>query len=152
MTDATYEGKCFCGSLRYTVSGEPMLAGHCHCQDCRDWGGAPLISFVIFPHDAFKVTAGEEYLTIAGRVPETPRGWCSRCGGHVGAFRTEGRAPIVPHVALCPDFLSGFNFTPTVHLFCGEAVLQVNDELPHYLDVPTDMGGSGELVSWAGSR
>jgi hypothetical protein len=149
MVDNTYEGRCFCGSLRYTVAGEPLFSGYCHCQDCRDWGGNPMVSFVIFPFKAFKVSAGEEHLTIAGRVPETPRGWCSRCGGHVGVFRTEIE---MPHVALGAHVLADFPFTPTMHLFCDEAVLQVDDELPHYRGTPEELGGSGELISGGGAR
>ncbi len=144
MTNATYEGRCFCGSLVFKVSGEPIYAGYCHCQDCRDWGGTPMVSFVMFPYDAFEVVAGEEHLTVAGRVPETPRGWCARCGGHLGVFRSEHE---MPHVALSPHVFFDFPFAPTMHVFCGEAVLRLDDDLPHYRDTPESFGGSGELTS-----
>ena len=103
-----------------------------------------MVSFVMFPFDAFEVIDGEEHLTIAGRIPETPRGWCGRCGGHLGAFRSEHD---MPHVALSPHLLSDFPFAPTMHVFCSEAVLRIEDDLPHYADTPEVFGGSGSLAA-----
>jgi hypothetical protein len=44
-----------------------------------------------------------------------------------------------------------FDFTPTIHVFCGDAqpgTLQSykNDGLPKYKDLPKEMHGSGETV------
>jgi hypothetical protein len=30
----TYRGGCLCGAIRYEITAEPMMAGHCQCLDC----------------------------------------------------------------------------------------------------------------------
>ena len=35
----THTGSCLCGAVHYTISGDPMMAGHCHCIDCRKSAG-----------------------------------------------------------------------------------------------------------------
>ena len=140
----SYEATCFCGAIRYAVSGDPLFAGYCHCQDCRDFGGAPMIAFTLFPLDAFEVLAGEEHLKTYRRVPETPRASCAQCGGGIGVIRSEADPP---HAGISPLLLDGFKFEPTMHVFCEHAVIEINDNLPHYKDIPTELGGTGELIA-----
>jgi hypothetical protein len=154
MTDSVYNGRCFCGAIHVEVRGDPILAGYCHCQDCRDWSNAPVTSFAMWPYDAVTITQGEENLALFGRIPETPRAWCARCGGHIGAFRDKYDPP---HVSLFPHMVPAFPFAPSLHVFCREAVIDIKDDLPRYRDLPksittpgTMVEGSGELM--AGSR
>jgi hypothetical protein len=30
-----HNGKCFCGAVEFSVSGEPVAMGFCHCESCR---------------------------------------------------------------------------------------------------------------------
>lgn len=150
MSESLYQGQCFCGAVRIEVRGAPILAGYCHCQDCRDWSNAPVTSFAMWPPDAVTITQGKDDLALFARIPETPRGWCARCGGHIGAFR-DNYDP--PHIVLLPHMLAAFPFVPTMHLFYGEAVIDVKDDLPKYRDLPasivkprTKIEGSGELM------
>ena len=62
MTDTTYEGRCFCGAIRIEAQGTPMVSGYCHCQDCRDWSGTPMVSVVMWPFDAVTITQGGELI------------------------------------------------------------------------------------------
>jgi hypothetical protein len=139
-----YTGKCFCAAIRFELRGEALVAGYCHCGDCRDWGGSPLVAFILVPYEAFRIVEGEEHLVLHGRVPQTPRGWCGCCGGHLGAFR-RGAEP--PHVGISPHLFSRFPFEPAMHVFCDEAVLEVHDDLPHYRQLPEALGGTGELIA-----
>ena len=143
MTEPTYHGHCFCGAIRIEARGAPMFSGYCHCQDCRDWSGASVTPFVIWPFEAVTITQGEEQLALFSRVPETPRGWCERCGGNIGAFRKDAEPP---HVATGPHMFAGFPFAPTMQVFCAEAVIGIDDDLPKYRDIPEALGGSGELI------
>src|SRR5262249_33434980 len=143
-------GRCFCGAIRLQVTGAPLLAGYCHCQDCRDWSNTPVTSFIIWPYDAVTVTQGKEDLALFRRIPETPRAWCARCGSHIGAFRKEYHPP---HVAVGPHMLPTFPFVPTLQVFCAEAVIAIQDNLPRYRDLPesfiaprTMTRGSGLLM------
>jgi hypothetical protein len=38
---ADYKGRCFCGAVEFTVSGEPVAMGYCHCESCRHWSAGP---------------------------------------------------------------------------------------------------------------
>jgi hypothetical protein len=53
---------------------------------------------------------------------------------------------VFPFVALGPYVFADLAFTPTMHVFYGEAVMAINDDLPKYRDVPESLGGSGELL------
>jgi hypothetical protein len=139
-----YQGKCFCGAIKFELRGAPLLQGYCHCQDCRDWGGAPFIAFMLVPYNAYSIIEGEEHLLLYARKPETPRGHCARCGGGIGAFRKDAEPP---HVGTGPYAFGGFPFEPTMHVFCDEAVLTVPDDLPHYRNIPAELGGTGELIA-----
>ena len=39
-------GGCLCGALRYEATGEPTMAGHCYCADCRKASGSGFIPFM----------------------------------------------------------------------------------------------------------
>lgn len=141
--DTVYRGQCFCGAVKFEMSGKPMFSGHCHCQDCRDWSGSPFIDFILIPWDDFRITSGEERLKLFSRVLQTPRGSCGVCGSPLGVFRKEANPS---HVGISPHALADFPFKPTMHVFCSEGVMNWQDELPHYRDVPLGLGGSGELM------
>src|SRR5207249_6986507 len=41
----TYKGSCFCGAVKFTVTGEPAAMGYCHCESCRSWSAGPVNAF-----------------------------------------------------------------------------------------------------------
>jgi hypothetical protein len=42
--------------------------------------------------------------------------------------------------------LPTLNFEPKLHVHCKASVISVKDDLPKYVDLPVDFGGSGEMV------
>lgn len=47
MTE-TFPGGCFCGAVRYRLTGRPMFVNCCHCRDCqRQTGGAFAINAIV---------------------------------------------------------------------------------------------------------
>ncbi|MGE5640023.1 MAG: GFA family protein, partial [Clostridia bacterium] len=83
MANAIYEGACFCGTVKFTVSGEPAAAGYCHCDDCRTWSAGPVNAFTLWKPEAVKVTQGREMIGSFNKTPRSLRKWCKNCGGHV---------------------------------------------------------------------
>ena len=71
-------GACLCGAVRYTVTGEPLRAGLCHCTDCRQTSGSAFSFFAIWPLAAFATTGSTSH--YAGRH------FCTVCGSRVFAL------------------------------------------------------------------
>lgn len=88
-------GGCFCGAVRYTFSGDAMLAGHCQCTRCRKGSGTGHSSFLAAPENGFKLT-GELtfYEAPADSGNMVSRGFCPTCGSNVLA-RNSGMPGIV---------------------------------------------------------
>lgn len=49
-------GGCLCGAVRFSVHGEPVVVGTCHCADCRKATGAAFVSYADWPRAAFSST------------------------------------------------------------------------------------------------
>ena len=46
---------------------------------------------------------------------------------------------------------SSNKFKPGMHINYAEATWKVNDDLPKFADVPTELGGSGKMLDNAGN-
>jgi hypothetical protein len=75
MEDAIRTGGCLCGDVRYSVRGEPVHVGRCHCADCRKESGSAFTIYGQWPIDALELTG--EIATYDGR------GFCPRCGSRL---------------------------------------------------------------------
>lgn len=138
----TYQGSCFCGAVQFSVTGEPVAMGYCHCNDCRHWAAAPVSAFCLWPGNAVNITSGAKQIETYNKTPHSSRKWCKTCGGHVFTEHPDNAMFDVYPVGT-PDF----PYTPAVHVFYGERVMDVKDGLPKMKDLPADFGGSGEMVA-----
>jgi hypothetical protein len=75
MGERIRSGGCLCGDVRYTVRGEPVHVGRCHCADCRKESGSTYTIYGHWPLEAFELTG--ELATYEGR------GFCPRCGSRL---------------------------------------------------------------------
>ncbi|KAF2461857.1 Mss4-like protein [Lineolata rhizophorae] len=80
-------GKCLCGSVKMTVSGEPRLVALCYCSHCRANSGGVAQVGAVFPASQCPVDDPENLLrswvhedTKSG-FPKN-KFFCSRCGCH----------------------------------------------------------------------
>src|ERR1700745_2107648 len=92
----TFEGGCYCGSLRYVAEGEPMMKGQCHCRECQYVsGGAPHL-FLLMPAAGFRYTKGtpKGYSRADLEHPVT-REFCPECGTHLITRRPDMPAVIL---------------------------------------------------------
>ena len=139
--DQVYEGSCFCGTVKFTVRGEPAGMGYCHCADCRHWSAGPVNGFSLWNPEALEVTQGEEAIATYNKTENSYRKWCTNCGGHLFTEH-PGMGLVDVYAAVIPDLC----FEPQLHVFYSEKVLSVKDGLPKLKDMPAEMGGSGELL------
>ncbi len=68
-------GGCLCGAVRYTVCGEPVQVGRCHCTDCQKESGSAFSVYAVWPIAAFAITG--ELASYEGR------GFCATCGSRI---------------------------------------------------------------------
>lgn len=137
-TEQTHSGTCFCGDVAFSVSGEPVAMGYCHCNSCRHWSAGPVNAFTLWKPEAVKVTRGADRIGSYNQSPHSYRKWCTRCGGHVftehpGMGLTDVYAAVLPTLP----------FKPGLHVHYQETVLHIHDGLPKMQDVPKELGGSG---------
>src|SRR5581483_414289 len=99
----TYHGRCFCGAVELTVTGQPEAAGYCHCESCRSWSAAPVNAFTLWKPDAVEITRGAENIGTFSKTPRSHRKWCKTCGGHLFNAHPEWGL-IDVYAATIPDF------------------------------------------------
>ena len=135
---STYNGACFCGAVQFTVTGEPVAMGYCHCESCRHWSAGPVNGFTLWKPDVVKVTRGADNIGTYNKTPKSSRKWCKSCGGHLFTEHPQWGLTDV-YSAVIPRM----QFKPGVHVNYQETVLRIKDGLPKMQDVPKEMGGSG---------
>lgn len=73
-----HAGGCHCGSVRYSVEGEPQHVALCHCSDCRKSAGAPMVGWAAFAESELTVEQGE--VTTHNSSGSAMRSFCPKCG------------------------------------------------------------------------
>ena len=140
--DKTYKGSCFCGTVQFTVTGEPAAMGYCHCESCRAWSAGPVNAFTLWKPDSLRITKGADEIGTYAKTPNSQRKWCKACGGHL--FTDHPQWSLVDvYAAVIP----GFAYKPGVHVNYQEARLPIRDGLPKLKDLPKEMGGSGVALA-----
>ncbi len=137
-----HRGTCFCGAVGFSVSGEPVAMGYCHCESCRHWSAGPVNAFTLWQPDALRITAGADLIGTYHKTANSFRKWCRSCGGHL--FTDH---PPMGLVDVYAAMLPTLDFRPSVHVSYGEKVLSIKDGLPKLRDFPKEMGGSGIVVA-----
>lgn len=140
-----YEGSCFCGDIRFTLSGEPEAMAYCHCNSCRHWSAGPVSAFTLWKPDTIQITRGSDNIAGFDKNPGTDdenvvshRKWCRTCGGHIFTEHPTMGLIDVPAVVI-----SNFTFKPGFHVHYQESVHAIKDGLPKFRDLPKEAGGSG---------
>ena len=138
MNATSQQGSCFCGSVEFTVTGEPAAMGYCHCESCRKWSASPVNAFTLWKPDAVRVTRGADQIGEYHKTEKSHRKWCKACGGHIF---TEH--PLWGVTDVYAASIPGFPFKAGLHVNYQETKLRMKDGLPKMKDMPKEMGGSG---------
>lgn len=113
---STVTGGCFCGAVRYAITGEPKSVGICHCESCRRIAGAESVAWAVIPLAVFAITAGEP--CAFNSSPGVTRMHCERCATSL-TYRVEGRELIDVTLGSLDD---AETWIPGQEVFCAEAV------------------------------
>lgn len=127
MVEIVADGGCLCGSVRYTLKGELLWAGHCHCESCRRQTSSPITSFFcVYEKDMmFMGNALETYASSKG----VERGFCKKCGTPM-YYMNENRPGEIDLYATSLD--NPENYKPLAHYHWDEKLswLHADDNLP----------------------
>lgn len=78
------EGGCYCGAIRYTAQGKPIMKAQCHCRECQYISGGGPNYYMIVPNDGFEYTKGEpKQFRRADLEEPVTRDFCPTCGTHI---------------------------------------------------------------------
>ena len=90
------QGGCYCGAVRYAVSGDPLFKGQCHCRECQYISGGHPNVVMGMPESGFAYSTGGPKQFRRKDLPNAvTREFCAECGTHLLT-----RAPGVPGAVL----------------------------------------------------
>jgi hypothetical protein len=122
-------GGCYCGAIRYRLSGQIVSATICHCEDCRRTTGAPCVAWLSVPFAQFTLLAGTP--TQFRSSSHATRTFCPNCGTQLTFV--DDASPDEIDITTCsldePD-----GVPPRDHTFTSSrlAWLKLADALPQY--------------------
>ena len=126
-------GECFCGRIRYQITGKLRDARSCHCSRCRKAFSSQASAYAEVNPDEFQWVSGEELLTTYHSQEEYGLQFCSRCGSTLcGIYQGAVHGVTLGCLNGQPDVEIG------MHIFVGsKANWEVLSEgAPHYLEKP----------------
>ncbi len=146
MNETTeYQASCFCGQVKFTVTGTPEAMAYCHCESCRQWSAGPISAFTLWQPASLKITQGLDNIAGFDKNPisgdntvVSNRVWCKTCGGHLYTDHPTMGLIDVPAV-----IIKDLNFNPAFHVHYQETVHPTQDGLQKFNDLPKQAGGSG---------
>src|SRR6202008_3056391 len=117
---SSLSGSCFCGEVKFQVTGAPEAMGDCHCESGRRWSAGPVNAFTLWKPAALQVTKGASSIGTYNKTPISYRKWCTRCGGHL--FTDH---PTMGLVDVYAAMLPQLKFEPALHVNYQETVLRI---------------------------
>jgi len=129
MTGVRVSGRCFCGAIRFEMTGPEKFACFCYCESCQRAAGAPVVAWATYDRDSFRVTQGAMHLRPSS--PGVTRGICPTCGSSLTYEHLRRRGEIDVSIN-CLDDPSGP--TPRAHVWTEDKQpwMKIGDDLPIY--------------------
>lgn len=139
MTDRKIHGRCLCGDIRYTITGDLRDAHICHCSQCRRQSG-----HAIAAASALRTSVaidGAENLSWFSASDAARRGFCRTCGSML--FWDDGGTELSINLGAL-DAPTGARVTS--HIFVADKgdYYDINDGLPQHDAYPADRAGGSD--------
>ena len=135
---ASYDGGCQCGAVRYRITSEPATVYACHCMNCQNQSGSAFGLAMRVPAEHFHVVKGElKSFDRPGNGQTITGSFCPECGTRI--HHVPGKSP--DQVSIKPGTLDDTSWVrPTVHFFASRAQPWVNipDDAQVFDTMPTD--------------
>ncbi|MEP7243792.1 MAG: GFA family protein [Gammaproteobacteria bacterium] len=138
MASKTRDGGCMCGSVRLTLTGEPISVGLCHCRDCQKQTGSAFSMVALVPTAAVTIQGTMAVVkTIAASGKITQRSFCPQCGSPI-VSDTEGTRAHGITILKAGLFDDTSWLKPSVQIFCdnAQAWMPALDLIPGFPRMP----------------
>lgn len=96
-----FSGSCLCGAVTFESKVEPMVVGHCHCEDCRKSSGTGHCTHMAVPDAAFELKgAVQSFDKPAASGNMVRRHFCGTCGSPVYSINLGMPGMVFPRASL----------------------------------------------------
>jgi hypothetical protein len=97
-------GGCYCGALRFEISGEIPMRALCLCETCQKISGGAGNLFIGIEAGNFRYTQGEPRRFKREGAEDAPtREFCGECGVHIAARSPKALGGVVVKVGTLDD-------------------------------------------------
>lgn len=90
------QGSCFCGEVRFEISGRLPDIYQCHCSECRKVTGAAANAGCIVNKGRLRWLSGHEQINSFVQASGYRVDFCRRCGSTVPNLTRQGDAWWIP--------------------------------------------------------
>ena len=129
---AQYRAQCDCASVRFSLTGEPVVRGFCHCEDCRSLLKIPYHSVTAWEQESVAIEAGEPFLAeYQHPTLDMERVYCASCGETLFNTNKMGwRVVSQLLIRKCYDNTLPEALRSQSHFYYGRRIVDVDDDLP----------------------
>ncbi len=121
-------GGCFCGEVRYEVTGDAVIQLLCFCKDCLSITGTDGYAGYMVKDSDFRLVSGEPtvHTKSSKEGRQVHRHFCGVCGSNLWGVTEFGLVSIAAGSLDDPSI-----FTPTKKVFTSDA--------PHWARIPSEL-------------
>lgn len=130
--------RCLCETVEVCASGEPEVQAYCHCSTCRGFYNVPALAATGWLPDRVRMTKGERVTKrYVHPKKQMEKIFCSCCGETLFGVNRLGMVVIPNSIGLRNlGGSSAAKFLPKLHFWYPERVVDIDDELPKYVEFP----------------
>ena len=127
-----YHLECDCGSVKFSLRGEPKVRGFCHCEDCRDLLKIPYHSVTAWEKEQLVVEQGAEAVAAFQHPNKRmQRFYCMNCGETLfNSNALDWRIVSQLLIRKCYDGDLPEPLQSKMHFFYGRRIVDIDDSLP----------------------
>ena len=137
MENSKITGQCYCGAVKFELTGEPMMNVLCHCKTCSMSLGMCPVHLYIMKNEQWKITQGEDKIKKFSGNGALRVYKCWECGSQF----CQGPENL-PFRAFYPRFMDGYvdgksnklpeNLCPKMHINYENRMWDYNDDVPKF--------------------
>jgi hypothetical protein len=136
MPNVQATGRCLCGAVTFSINGQPLGMGQCHCKDCQRASGTGHMSLARFEIDAVVIKGQTTaYASKAESGNINTRYFCPVCGSRI--YGENSARPGVINLAVgCVDDHAWFSPRMVVYAKDRAPWDQTSTQVPNFARMP----------------